>query len=56
MSIEEIAQWTELDTEMLRTNLQKLHELGYVEFVEIDGTQKYHVTPVGITKVMTLYS
>jgi predicted transcriptional regulator len=56
MSIKEIAQWTELDTEMLRTNLKKLCELGYVEFVEIDGTQKYHVTPVGITKVMTLYS
>jgi len=56
MSIEEIVQWTEVDAEMLRNLLQKLRELGYVEFVEIDGTEKYHVTPVGITKVMTLYS
>jgi DNA-binding IclR family transcriptional regulator len=56
MSIEEIAQWTELEAEMLRNHLQKLRELGYVEFVEIEGTQKYHLTPVGITKVMTLYS
>jgi DNA-binding IscR family transcriptional regulator len=56
MSIEEIAQWTELSTEVLRDNLQKLRELGYVEFVETGGTEKYHVTPVGITKVMTLYS
>ncbi len=56
MSIEEVAQWTEFDTEVLRHLLQKLRELGYVEFVEIGGAEKYHVTPVGITKVMTLYS
>jgi DNA-binding IclR family transcriptional regulator len=56
MSIEEIAQWTELEAETLRNHLQKLLELGYVEFVEVGGTQKYHLTPVGITKVMTLYS
>jgi len=56
MSIEEIAQWTELDVEMLRNNLQKLKDLGYVEFVKVGETEKYHVTPVGITKVMTLYS
>jgi DNA-binding IclR family transcriptional regulator len=56
MSIEEIVRWTELSTEMLRNHLQKLGELGYVEFVEVSGTEKYHVTPVGITKVMTLYS
>jgi predicted ArsR family transcriptional regulator len=56
MSIEEIAQWTELEAEMLRNHLQKLRELGYVEFVEIKGIQKYHLTPVGITKVMTFYS
>jgi len=56
MSIEEVVQWTEVDVETLRNLLQKLRELGYVEFVEIGGTEKYHVTPVGITKVMTLYS
>jgi DNA-binding IclR family transcriptional regulator len=56
MSIEEIAQWTELEVETLRNHLQKLRELGYVEFIEVSGTQKYHLTPVGITKVMTLYS
>lgn len=56
MSIEEVAQWTELNTDVLRDSLQKLRELGYVEFVEISGTEKYHVTPIGITKVMTLYS
>jgi len=56
MSIEEVTQWTELDVEVLRHLLQKLRQLGYVEFVEVDGTKKYHVTPVGITKVMTLYS
>lgn len=56
MSIEEVVQWTEVDIETLRNLLQKLRELGYVEFVEIAGTEKYYVTPVGITKVMTLYS
>jgi DNA-binding IclR family transcriptional regulator len=56
MSIEEIVRWTELNNEMLRNHLQKLGELGYVKSVEISGIEKYHVTPVGITKVMTLYS
>ena len=56
MSIEEITRWTEVEAEMLRNLLQKLRDLGYVEFVEIGGTPKYHVTPIGITKVMTLYS
>ncbi len=56
MSIEEVVQWTELDSEMLRNHLQKLRRLGYVKSVEIGGAEKYHVTPVGITKVMTLNS
>lgn len=56
MSLEEITRWTEHDTEVLRHLLQKLQELGYIESVEAGGVQKFHLTPVGITKVMTLYS
>jgi hypothetical protein len=56
MSIDEVVRWTEFDNEALKNLLGKLRELGYVNFVDIGGTEKYHVTPVGITKVMTMYS
>lgn len=56
LTAEELSQWTEIDVQTVRTHLQKLREGGYVEFVDSSGTQKYHVTRIGIMKVLTLYS
>jgi len=56
LTADELAQWTEIDVSTVKTYLQKLREGGYVEFVDIGGTQKYHVTRIGIMKVLTLYS
>ncbi len=56
LSPEELAQWTEIDASTVKAHLQKLREGGYVEFVDVEGIQKYHVTRVGIMKVLTLYS
>ena len=56
LSPDELSQWTEIDLSTIKAHLQKLRENGYVELVEVSGTQKYHLTRVGIMKVLTLYS
>jgi len=56
LTADELAQWTGIDASTVKAYLQKLREGGYVEFVETGGLEKYHVTRVGIMKVLTLYS
>lgn len=56
LSADELALWTGMDAGTIVGYLQKLREGGYVEFVEMSGIQKYHVTRNGIMKVLTLYS
>jgi len=56
LSTDELALWTGMDAVTIMTHLQKLREGGYVEFVQISGIEKYHVTRTGIMKVLTLYS
>ncbi len=56
LSTDELSQWTEIDASTVKAHLQKLREGGYVELVDISGTQKYHLTRAGIMKVLTLYS
>jgi len=56
LSTDELALWTGMDAATIITYLQKLREGGYVEFVQISGIEKYHVTRTGIMKVLTLYS
>ena len=56
LSVDELAQWTGIDAMTVKTHLQKLREGGYVEFVQMSGIEKYHVTRTGIMKVLTLYS
>jgi len=56
LTVDELVQWTEIDVSTVHAHLQKLRELGYVQFIESGGVEKYHVTQVGIIKVLTLYS
>jgi DNA-binding IclR family transcriptional regulator len=56
LALEEIAKWTNKETNTIQEHLRKLEELGYVQSVERDGVNKYHVSVVGIRKVLTLYS
>jgi len=56
LTADELAQWTGFDVAAVKAHLQKLREGGYVEFVQVSGIEKYHVTRVGIMKVLTLYS
>jgi transcription initiation factor IIE alpha subunit len=56
LTADELSLWTGVDAATVKTHLQKLREGGYVEFVQISGLEKYHVTRNGIMKVLTLYS
>ncbi len=56
MTVDELTQRIDMDASALRVCVQKLKELGYVEPVEIGGVEKYHLTQIGIIKVLTLYS
>lgn len=53
---DELAMWTGIEVAAVKDCLQRLRELGYVEHVEVSGMDRYHVTKVGIMKVLTLYS
>ena len=56
LTVEEIAKWTAKEAAAIREYLQKLAELGYVQPVKRDETDRYHVSATGIRKVLTLYS
>jgi len=56
LTADELSQWTGIDVSTVNAYLHKLREGGYVEFIEISGIKKYHVTGIGIMKVLTLYS
>jgi predicted transcriptional regulator len=53
---DELAKWTGIEVGSVSDCLQRLRELGYVEHIEVNGVEKYHITKVGIMKVLTLYS
>jgi DNA-binding MarR family transcriptional regulator len=56
LTIEQIGEWTRMDTPELQMHLQKLIELGYAQSLRADDTDKYHLTVDGIRKVLSLYS
>jgi DNA-binding IclR family transcriptional regulator len=56
LTLQQISEWTKMDTPALESHLQKLIGLGYVQFVQADGTSRYHLTLDGIRKVLSIYS
>lgn len=56
LSVKEISQWTAMETSAVESNLQKLVDQGYVQFIQYEGVNKYHLTLNGIRKVLTTYS
>ena len=50
VSIEEISEWTETERSKIETDVQKLAEQGYLQSIQAEGTDKYHVTLDGIRK------
>jgi transcription initiation factor IIE alpha subunit len=53
---DDLAKWTGIEVGDIKDCLQRLRELGYVEHIEVNEVEKYHVTKIGIMKVLTLYS
>jgi Fic family protein len=56
LTVDEISKWTSQEAATIQVHLQRLKELGYVIPVTLEGAAKYHVSAVGIRKVLTLYS
>ena len=56
LTVDQIAEWTRMDTPELEGHLKKLIELGYAQKVCSEETIKYHLTTDGIRKVLSLYS
>ena len=56
LTVDEIAKWTNKETQIIRAHLTKLGDLGYVQSIRSDESDKFHVSVTGIRKVLTLYS
>ena len=56
LTIQQISEWTKVDHLKLQFFLKKLIESGYVNFIQSDQTDKYHLTIDGIRKVLSSYS
>jgi len=56
MTVDELTQRIDMNASAIRACIQKLRELGYVEPVKMRDIEKYHLTQIGIIKVLTLYS
>ena len=56
LSLQEICKWTEMESATAQRHLQKLAEVGYVEYLKADDIDKYHVTLEGMRKVLSMYS
>ena len=56
LTVEEIAKWTNKEISIIEKYLRRLSELGYVVSLRKDEINRYHVSVIGIRKVLTLYS
>jgi DNA-binding IclR family transcriptional regulator len=56
LSLNEISEWTAIETSKIETELQRLAEQGFVQPLEAEGINKYHVTLSGMRKVLSMYS
>ena len=56
LSVEEMSKWARADTSFVRTHIQKLRELGYVQSAQVEGVEKYYLTLSGLRKVLSIYS
>lgn len=56
LSLQQICEWTEMESSAVSLHLEKLVAMGYVQFMKADDTDKYHVTLDGMRKVLSMYS
>jgi predicted transcriptional regulator len=56
LSINEISEWTGTELSEIETELEELLEKGFIQSMEAEGINKYHVTLSGMRKVLSMYS
>ena len=56
LPIEKISEWTRMEISAVQLQLQKLVELDFVQRIEAEGVDKYHITLDGIRRVLSTYS
>lgn len=56
LTIDQIAEWTRMETPELQGHLKKLIDLGYAQGLRAEDNEKYYLTINGIRKVLSLYS
>lgn len=56
LSIEEISEWTGTELSLIENELQELLEKGFIQSMNAEGVNKYHVTLSGMRKVLSMYS
>ncbi len=56
LTLQQISEWTRMEALALQSCLHKLKEMGYVNNVQAEGIDKYHLTLDGIRKVLSIYS
>ncbi len=56
LSVNEISEWTGTELSQIETELQELLEKGFIQLMEAEGVNKYHVTLSGMRKVLSMYS
>jgi len=56
LSIQEISEWTGTELSHIETELQELLEKGFIQSMDAEGVNKYHVTLSGMRKVLSMYS
>lgn len=56
LTLEDIMRWTSMESDKVRSNIQKLIETKYVQVNSTGGVERYHLTADGIRKVLSMYS
>ena len=56
LPVKKISEWTKMEVSTVELQLRKLIELDFVQLVEAEGSNKYHITLNGIRKVLSTYS
>jgi DNA-binding IclR family transcriptional regulator len=56
LTVQEISEWTTVETAVAQSYLQKFVEQGYVNHIRVGEIDKYHLTLNGIRKVLSIYS
>jgi len=56
LTVEEIKNWTVMEPEKVKTNIQKLIETNCIQVYSSGEVKRFYLTVDGIRKVLSMYS